>query len=237
MFLTSIKFLSEINITNNRPNKFQNSFLMIHFSIDPKGLYTSYIEQKGDKGSKDQRYLSVFHQSGERINVELECGSRCGVACRKITEPVSSLVAVQSEWRPKGDKKRGRKKSERERHGWSKAREPGTRPSLFPVGLISIIRKRITHSLHAPSTWSVSLHSPHSPNSRYPLTRVTHLTHGKPSLPFSVSGPAATTIVPPVIHFTCHLLSVCHGSFLPFSVFLSLHTFSSCTARVTARQE
>lgn len=45
----------------------------------------------------------------------------------------------------------------------------------FPVGLISIIRKRITHSLHAPSTWSVSLHSPHSPNSRYPLTRVAHL--------------------------------------------------------------
>lgn len=36
MFLTSIKFLSEISITNNRPNKFQNSFLMLHFSIDPK---------------------------------------------------------------------------------------------------------------------------------------------------------------------------------------------------------
>lgn len=58
-----------------------------------------------------------------------------------------------------------------------KARQAGTRPPLFPVGLISIIRKRITHSLHAPSTSSVSLHSPHSPNSRYPLTRVTHLTH------------------------------------------------------------
>lgn len=184
---------------------------------------------------KDQRYLSVFHQSGEWINVELECGSRCGVACRKITEPVSSLVAVQSAWRPKGDKKR-KEKRERERHDWSKAREPGTRPSLFPVGLISIIRKRITHSLHAPSTWSVSLHSPHSPNSRYPLTRVTHLTHGKPSLPFSVSGPAATTIVPPVIHFTCHLLSV-PRIFPPFLCLPFSSHLLFLSARVTAQQE
>lgn len=45
--------------------------------------------------------------------MKLECGSRCGVACRKITEPVSSLVAVQSAWRPKGDKKR-KEKRERE---------------------------------------------------------------------------------------------------------------------------
>lgn len=77
MFLTSIKFLSEINITNNRPNKFQNSFLMIHFSIDPKGLYTSYIEQKGDKGSKDAKVSISFpskwraDKRGARMRVTL----------------------------------------------------------------------------------------------------------------------------------------------------------------------
>lgn len=44
-----------------------------------------------------------------------------------------------------------------------RARQAGTRPLPFSVKLIPIIRKRITHSLHASSTWSVSLHSPHSP--------------------------------------------------------------------------
>lgn len=45
-----------------------------------------------------------------------------------------------------------------------------------PVGLIPIIRKRITYSLHAPSTSSVSLHSPHSPNSRVIRPQKSHTT-------------------------------------------------------------
>lgn len=48
-------------------------------------------------------------------------------------------------------------------HDALRARQAGTRPLPFSVELIPIIRKRITHSLHASSTWSVSLHSPHSP--------------------------------------------------------------------------
>lgn len=64
-------------------------------------------------------------------------------------------------------------------------------PASVPVELIPIIRKRITHSLHAPSTWSVSLHSPHSPNSRYPLTRAAHtlLAHATLAKPSSSSVP------------------------------------------------
>lgn len=91
--------------------------------------------------------------------------------------------------------------------------------SSIPVELIPIIRKRITYSLHAPSTSSVSLHSPHSLNLRYPLTGVACLTLLPKSSSLSFSPLLCSTLflscycyVPPVIHFMWHLLSTAYLS-------------------------
>lgn len=83
----------------------------------------------------------------------------------------------------------------------------------IPVELIPIIRKRITYSLHAPSTTSVSLHSPHSLNLRYPLTGVAYLTLLPKSSSLSFSPLLCSTLsFPPssplLLYATSHSLYV-----------------------------
>ena len=125
----------------------------------------------------------------------------------------ASRVACTRKNRRTGVKSGGKARERIHRHG----------RLYFPVGLISIIRKRITHSLHAPSTWSVSLHSPHSPNSRYPLTRVAHTSLLSHSSLFRLGRRAATTIVPSVVHFaSCHLPRAAGTRCILLCVFLSL---------------
>ena len=161
--------------------------------------------------------------------MQVTLGLGVGLHARgKIGEPVSSLVALQST-------RRGQSVQT-----WYTHTHTGR--LYFPVGLISIIRKRITHSLHAPSTWSVSLHSPHSPNSRYPLTRVAHL-RSRHSLnlllspPFFRLGRRTTTIVPSVVHFaSCHLPPCYRCTYVCPSVRLSFSSFFFLR-RVTARRQ